>query len=242
MEFDPTFDVNSDAGGGDPDATSPTLRAYHQLLWSKPLPDGHLFTLEDDGIYLSHLSSKGEFLMSSDAAIPTWRYWQRMSHLIREISDPDVEDFYRIAYQLGGMMMFPRNQVDGLDSLNQAKGKHPLISDRLDLTIECIRLYYSGVDNEELNPLGPTIARYGDFFELFGDFEGYVGFWLLQDMISADAESVDLFLPSDGFARPSRPVTLDEYAVYREKATAFVEARNRRMLTSVTNRDNSAPE
>jgi hypothetical protein len=233
MAFDPTFDVNSDAGGGDPDATSPTLRAYHQLLWSKPLPDGHLFTLEDDDKYLSHSSSKGQFLMSSDAAIPTWRYWERMAHLIREMPEQDVESFYRVAYQLGGMMMFPRNQVDGLDSLNQAKGKHPLISDRLDLTIECIRLYYAGVDDEELNPLGLAIARYSGFFDLFGDFDGYVGFWLLQDMISADGRSVDLFLSSDGFTRPSRPATLDDYAVYREKATAFVEARNRRMLNWV---------
>ena len=237
MEFNPTFDVNSDAGGGDPDATSPTLRAYHQLLWSKPLPDGHLFTLEDDGTYLSHSSSKGQFLMSSDAAIPTWRYWERMAHLIREMPEADVESFYRVAYQLGGMMMFPRNQVDGLDSLNQAKGKHPLISDRLDLTIECIRLYYAGVDDEGLNPLGPTIARYSDFFELFGTgedgFAGYVDFWLLQDMLTPDGSEVDLFLPSEGFTLPSRPSTFHEYAAYRTKAVAFVEARNARMLNWV---------
>lgn len=240
MDFDPTFDVNSDAAGGDPDATSPTLRAYHQLLWSKPLPDGHLFTLEDDGTYLAHLSSRGQFMMSSDAAIPTWRYWRRMAHLIQDLPQEDVVDFYQVAYQLGGMMMFPRNQVNGLDSLNQAKGKDPLISDRLDLALECIRRHYGGVDDPQVNPLGPTIARYTDFFELFGHgeqgFAHYVDFWLLQDMLTPDGREVDLFLPSEGFTLPSRPTTLEEYGVYREKATAFVEARNQRMLDWVGSR------
>ena len=37
--FDPTFDFRTEAGGEDPDSTSPTLRAYHKLLWSKPLAE-----------------------------------------------------------------------------------------------------------------------------------------------------------------------------------------------------------
>lgn len=33
------FDMRSDTPPGkDPDAYSPTLRRYHQLLWSKPFP------------------------------------------------------------------------------------------------------------------------------------------------------------------------------------------------------------
>ena len=36
--IDSTFDFRSDTPPGkDPDARSPTLRRYHQLLWSKPL-------------------------------------------------------------------------------------------------------------------------------------------------------------------------------------------------------------
>ena len=31
----------------DPDTHSPTLRQYHKLLWSKALPDGALFDLND---------------------------------------------------------------------------------------------------------------------------------------------------------------------------------------------------
>ena len=46
-EIDVTFDLRSDAGGKDPDSHSATLRLYHRVLWSKPLPDGTQFALED---------------------------------------------------------------------------------------------------------------------------------------------------------------------------------------------------
>ena len=44
--IDTRFDTRSDAGGRDPDSHSKTLRRYHQLLWSKPLPSGALFDLD----------------------------------------------------------------------------------------------------------------------------------------------------------------------------------------------------
>jgi hypothetical protein len=48
--IDITFDFRSDtAPGKDPDTFSPTLRTYHQLLWSKPLPSGQLFRLDVSG-------------------------------------------------------------------------------------------------------------------------------------------------------------------------------------------------
>ncbi|WP_425463848.1 DUF6994 family protein [Nocardioides aurantiacus] len=40
MSIDTAFDVRTDAGGRDPDSYSPTLRDYHQILWTKPLPRG----------------------------------------------------------------------------------------------------------------------------------------------------------------------------------------------------------
>ena len=39
-DIDIHFDVQTDSNGKDPDSASPTLRTYHQLLWSKPLPNG----------------------------------------------------------------------------------------------------------------------------------------------------------------------------------------------------------
>jgi hypothetical protein len=46
--IDTSFDLYSDTPAGrDPDSHSPTLRRYHKLLWSKPLPGGPLFKLDD---------------------------------------------------------------------------------------------------------------------------------------------------------------------------------------------------
>jgi len=47
MIVDTTFNVHSDAHGGDPDSTSPTLRRYHKILWSKVLPQGKSFELKE---------------------------------------------------------------------------------------------------------------------------------------------------------------------------------------------------
>ena len=44
--IDITFDFRSDARGKDPDAYSPTLNAYHRILWSKELPNGEVMELQ----------------------------------------------------------------------------------------------------------------------------------------------------------------------------------------------------
>ena len=49
MTIDVAFDFRTDAKGKtpDPDKDSPTLRLYHRLLWSKPLPSGAFFDLSE---------------------------------------------------------------------------------------------------------------------------------------------------------------------------------------------------
>lgn len=88
MLIDTTFDVRTDAGGKDPDQHSGTLRRYHQLLWSKPLPSGVLFDLDDTvlGEYLVHRSALGEFFLASDAVIPTWQGWIQMESILAQVA------------------------------------------------------------------------------------------------------------------------------------------------------------
>ena len=76
MLIDTTFNVYTDANGGDPDSTSPTLRAYHKFLWNKPLPNGCLFELTDKytGTYLFHKSGLGEFTLGSDAITHSYKH------------------------------------------------------------------------------------------------------------------------------------------------------------------------
>src|SRR5262245_54202194 len=52
----------------------------HRGVWSKPLPSGALFDLSDatPGAYLHHRSELGEFVLTSDSAIPTFTKWKRL--------------------------------------------------------------------------------------------------------------------------------------------------------------------
>jgi hypothetical protein len=229
-QIDITFDFRSDTPPGrDPDASSSTLRRYHKRLWSKPLPSGAMFELVDttSRVYLHHRSPLGEFRLASDTVVPSFRKERRISHILEQIPEAIVS-FNAIAYTIGGMMLFPGNQVDRRMTINAARGCHPRIKDRFDLTVECIRRYYL----EEESPLRATLARYVDFFRLFGDFRGYVEFFLLQDLVTEDFSAVRFFAPFEEFKSWPVPETMAAYLEYRERAICFIQARNQRLLAS----------
>ena len=226
--IDTTFDFRSDTPPGkDPDACSPTLRRYHQLLWSKPLPNGAPFDLDvtTPPAYLHHVSELGEFWLTSDAVIPTFTRWRILKHITEQIPEAENEAFRTLGYTIGGMMVFPGNQVDRRPTINGARGLHPQIRDRFDLTLECIRRHYLA----EPNPLSATLARYADFFGLFGDFAGYVDFFHLQDLVNEVSSTVKLFMPFGDFGEWVLPTTLDAYLGYRRRAMEFIESRNQRI-------------
>ncbi|HZL07100.1 MAG TPA: hypothetical protein VFE45_17040 [Coriobacteriia bacterium] len=227
LALDTSFDFRTDAGGKDPDAHSPTLRRYHRLLWSKPLPGGAPFDLDvgSPGTYLHHRSALGEFCLSSDSVIPTFTWWTAMQPIIEQLTEAEIESFTAISYTVGGMVVFPSNRIDGKPTINGARGFNRKIADRFDLTLECIRRHYRTEDS----PLGETLGRYRDFFALFEDFHGYVDFFLLQDLVDGDFSSVRFFLPFHDFTTPSVPRDVDAYREYRRLSIEFVEARNRRI-------------
>lgn len=224
--IDTSFDVRSDAGGRDPDKSSPTLRRYHQLLWSKPLPGGTLFDLDTStqSSYLHHRSDLGEFWLSSDSVIPTFSGWRDVEPILRQLDPGELEAFTHAGYTVGGMMVFPGHRVDGKMTINGARGFLRRIADRMDLTLECIRRHYL----DQPSPLGVTLDRYRDFFALFEDFRGYCDFFLLQDLLRDDL-SVDPFLPYDDFELSALPGDLGAYRRYRDASVRFVEARNTRI-------------
>lgn len=227
--IDITFDFRSDTPQGkDPDTYSPTLRSYHKMLWSKPLPGGTIFELDDSrsDAYLYHRSEVGEFFLSSDSAIHTFSKWTSMSHIISQLNEGEVEAFRSLGYTMGGMMIFPGNRVDGKSTINGARGFHPLIKDRIDLTLECIRLHYIN----EPSPLAETLKRYADFFTLFESFKGYVEFFLLNDLVSKDFSKVQFFMPFENFKTPAVPKTMKGYRSYKDLVTDFINKRNQRIL------------
>jgi hypothetical protein len=228
MWIDTSFDFRTDASGKDPDTHSPTLRQYHKLLWSKPLPSGRPFYLSDatPGVYLHHHSELlGEFFLCSDAVIPAFTRWKRFMHITELIPVEEDEAFRRIGYTIGGMMVFPGNRIDGKQTINGARGFNQKISDRFDLTLECIRRHYLG----QSSPLSETLSRYRKFFALFESFQGYVDFFVLHDLVTEDCSAVKFSMPFDDFSTPSRPKDRDAYAAYRRLSIEFIEARNRRI-------------
>ena len=227
MEIDTTFDFRSDTPpGGDPDRYSATLKRYHQVLWSRPLPNGRPFELSSSvpGVYLHHASDLGNFRLSSDAVMPSYSRWDEMAPIVSQLPDAEVEAFVAATYTIGGMMIFPGNQIDGRWTINQARGCLSKISDRFDLTVEAIRRHY----RDEPSPLGETFARYPEYFALFGDFGGFVEHFLLQDLVDHDG-SVRFFMDFDDFRVKDVPREVETYLEFRNRSLEFIASRNRRI-------------
>ncbi|MBI5538542.1 MAG: hypothetical protein HY951_00650 [Bacteroidia bacterium] len=222
---DTEFNIHSDAGGGDPDITSPTLRFYHKILWSKPLPNGQVFELTNkkSGAYLYHKSDLGEFYLGSDAITHSYRHHKRKEWLTKQIQS-EVNELYETGSTIGSFTIFPNNRVDKKHTINQARGVINLIDDRFDLTLECIRLFYLG----EKSPLYDTILRYKSFFDLFEGFTGYVKFFLLDDLVDEN-EKVKFYLPNDNFKTKPTFSCIDDYLKYKNGVVNFIKSRKKRI-------------
>lgn len=226
--IDVTFDFRTDTPKGyDPDKYSKTLKQCHRALWSKELPNGEVMKLEavrDPNYYLVWK----DFDFGSDSIIIELRYKKYM-HVIDKVADKvgDVEAYYenlvRRSYTIGGMIIFPKH----INSMNQMRGTNSKISDRWDLTLECIRRYYVG----EKSPLSDVVERDREFFDLFVDFKGYVDFFFLQDCVSEDYKEVEIWCGDASFDKSGLPETVDDYFGFIRKEHAFLDKRNERIKT-----------
>jgi hypothetical protein len=224
--------------GGDPDRDCPRLYQWHLALWGRPVLGVAPFTLEvtsgsSCGIRLRSGDSD-EFYLSSDGIIPTWStsgWTKRITpDVVAEIAE-DADDFYRIACTIGGYIVFPLNRTGQTGhSINQSRGMHPQIADRFDITLECIRRHYGEPEAE--NPLGARLAYYADYFALFGDFDTYVRFFVLDDLVTQNRDAVTSLMTGETiteFSSPAFARSATDYAQYRERTIAFVNARNARI-------------
>lgn len=140
-----------------------------------------------------------------------------------------MKAFYDLACTVGAYVVFPLPvQVDGewKQSINQRRGIDGLIRDRFDLTLECIRRHYLG----GTSPLADNLVWYGAFFDLFGDFRGYVDHFLLNDLVAVDYASVKFLKAFDDFAGDPLPAAnVAEYQQYMIRSMDFISARNERI-------------
>ncbi len=123
-------------------------------------------------------------------------------------------------------ILFPSGRQAGQPTINQMRGRHPRICDRFDLTLECIRRHYAHEDN----PMSSCLMRVHQFFDLFGSFEGYTRFWLLDDLVVDDYSAVKAYLAIENFERSALPTSVAEYETYAAGLLEFVAARGQRML------------
>ena len=231
--IDINFDVYSDTPKGrDPDSYSPTLRSYHKILWSKDLPNGVRFDLDDNTPRLLHHKSElGEFLLSSDSIGHTYSRVKSMSHIINQIPSEEINSFFSTCSTIGAYIIFPAKKVDNQMTINGSRGLNRSIKDRFDLTLECIRRFYIN----ESSPLSDTFQRYSSFFSLFQEFKEYKDFFLLQDLVEENDLSIKFFLPFDSFDHPPLPNNVEEYQSYKKHLMDFLRARNQRILNSTQN-------
>ncbi|MDR0546969.1 MAG: hypothetical protein LBG77_05235 [Dysgonamonadaceae bacterium] len=230
MVIDINYDFRRDAKGGDPDSRSQTLRHYHKILWSKLLPNGKDFKLVGgrNRIYLHHRSELGAFFLGSDSITHSYKNHVRKQWLVRQIPD-EVNELCNAGCTIGAYIIFPNNRIDQQRTINGARGCHVKIDDRFDLTLECIRRFYLGLES----PLYHTILRYKNFFDLFGDFQGYINFFLLQDLIDERGQ-IKFYLPFDNFAKPPTFEGVDDYLLYKHGVLDFIRRRNERIRKSLT--------
>lgn len=226
MKIDTTYNFQAETEPHDADRYSTTLQEYHRILWSKPLPNGKMFELSKiSNNQLNHKSDLGEFYLSSDRAIPTFSKWKKLEHIISQIPKDRLSNFINLAETIGGIIIWPSNKIGNNQTINGARGFNSLISDRLDITIECIRRYYL----DEKSPLYETFKRYDSFFRLFGNFKGYIEFFLFQDAVSSDYSSVKIADPFENFESVPVPQTVDEYMQYMNYTEELIKARNKRI-------------
>ena len=225
MEIDVALNFSLDAKGKDPDSHSPILKSYHKFLWSKPLPNGKIFALTDSpGKYLCYPNSAQKMELGSDSIANSYAASGKLEikKIIAQVDPALVESFRALNNTIGAFIVFPSTRISGQMNLNGARGFNSLIADRFDLTLECIRRHYAGIDS----PLKSVLNRYIEFFELFEDFNGYVDFFFLGDLVNRTGK-IKFFLPQKPpFSESGYPSSETEYLEYRENSMAWTFTRN----------------
>lgn len=146
----------------DPDSVHAGLRESHRILLSRPLPNGDSWSFQPArGWYLKSVEPRTgeplEWSVGSDNFATT--HTNALPGMAEKIPGYENRHLHEFC-QVGGYIVFP----NGLEqtrptkvrprkwTLNQAKGCDRRISDRFDLTLEAIRLFFDGKTSREVKP------------------------------------------------------------------------------------------
>lgn len=216
------------ASTSDPDKESEMLEKYHKILWgNRILPNGKTMILEES-LFKGELNwADGGITFTSDWFVNTYLHWQRCYTIFEELSKqiPNykkfMKDFTQKTYTIGGSIIFPKNK----NGINQARGKNFFVSDRCDLTLECIKRFYEGKNS----PLSEVLNQNSEFFKLFEDFKGYIDYFYLNDLVSEDYNSVKIAFGCGDFSDVGYPQKVEDWLLWHDKMCEFIDKRNKRI-------------
>lgn len=228
----------------DPDDVNPDLRESHRLLWSKALGGEVLgLTAQRWSDYLTVVSTGDGWTLGSDNfATIHYNALRTFAEALDGVSDGHLCQFCTI----GGYIVFPNqlaqqqsittNRTARRWTINQARGMEGRISDRFDLTLEAIRLFYEGIVHRDDNPIGDVLEAYRWWFDLFGQgtegFVAYADFFFLTPMLDDHCQVQPFGSLTLAF---DHPLPKDDEAAYRDYVAGqrdFVRRRNELIQTS----------
>jgi len=230
-----SFRIDTPNPDHDLDTRSRKLHDYHHELWSnKPLPSKRLFVINKSKsapFYFFDIDNVTKY--SSDSIFQSFKSFK----ILKKITEPNLklinEKILSIGTTIGAYIIFPSNRISYKQTINAARGyKYKwLIGDRFDLTIECIRRFYLDKENKTINPLMETLLLYKKFFDLFESFEGYIKFFMLEDLVQKDNNyNVNFFMNFKEFGEESVfPKDEGEFLRYLSNMETFVYKRNQRI-------------
>ena len=132
-------------------------------------------------------------------------------------------------HTVGGTIIFPMRR----NSINQMKEMNPIIKDRFDFMLECIRRLY----NEEESQLLRILEKDKDFFNMFVDFKGHRFF--LNDLVIDGYNKVNCWCGKTKFMETDFFKSLGNYISTIVKVD-FYEKRNDRIKDFYENNKSSA--
>ena len=216
----------------DPDKYSFKLKQDHAGLWSKELPIHEYGKLELKPKHdrIEAYVNDEYFDFGCDSI--TNCYCNRKD--LKEFREDEevqklLKEYYDADYVIGSSIIFPLKRDDGKTkwTINQARGCLRKISDRIDLTLECIRIFY--LNRDQCTPLRSCLINYSRFFNLFGNFENYVKFFLLNDLVSEDYKTIVGFTDVLDFEHALPDESIEQYKEYIRRNIDFIKKRNERI-------------
>jgi hypothetical protein len=119
----------------------PNIAALPPPVVEQPLPSGRHFQLTSRSQKpnaLLHDSDLGRFRLTTDSVLATFTRRPDMQAILGQLPPAGIDALNTITYTIGGMVLWPGNQIDGKWTINQARGCTSRIADRFDLTVECV--------------------------------------------------------------------------------------------------------